>query len=85
MSIRNDVTNRHEDDLWDESMQNEGRVSVLHLVEHLEEICGLPEVTGANVAYASRTAAFLIRALAMQHPEVLDINNAEVPYCKPRR
>lgn len=84
MSIRNDVTGRHEDDLWDESMRNDGQISVKHLIEHLEEICGQASVTGSNVAYASRTAAYLLRTLAMTNPQVLDLEEAKVTYCKPR-
>lgn len=80
MSIRNDATGRHEDDLWDESMQNNGEVQVVHLIEHLEEIVALPDTFGANVANAARTAAFLLRKQGLDGKLDLD---SKVPYCKP--
>jgi hypothetical protein len=85
VSIRNDATGRHEDDLMDEAYQNDGRVSVVHLIEHLEEIVGLPNTFGSNVADSARTAAYLLRTIGMQHPEVLDLQQAEVPLLSPRR
>ena len=80
MSIRNDQTGRHEDDLWDESMAKDGKVSIVNLIEHLEEIVALPDTFGANVANAARSAAFLLRKQGLDGK--LDLY-AETPYCKP--
>ena len=66
MSIRNDQTGRHEDDRMDEAYRNDGRVQIVHMIEHLEEIVGQPSVTGGNVAYAARTAALLLRQLGLE-------------------
>jgi hypothetical protein len=84
MSIVNRATGRHEDDLMDEAARNNGTVSVVHLIEHLEEIIGARDVFGSNAADAARTAAYLLRVIGMQHPEVLDLQNAEVPLLSPR-
>lgn len=42
MSIRNQRTGRHEDDLAAEAYANGGRVSLESLLEHLDEILGDP-------------------------------------------
>lgn len=84
MSIRNQATGRHEDDLMDEAARNGGEVQVVHLVEHLEEIVGAPGVFGSNAADSARTAAFLLRKIGMEHPEALDLYQT-VPLCSPRR
>lgn len=81
MSIRNDQTGRHEDDLWDESMKQDGEVQVVHLIEHLEEIVALPDTFGANVANAARTAAYLLRKQGLDGK--LDLYG-RVVYCTPR-
>ena len=81
MSIRNDQTGRHEDDLWDHSMKQDGKVTVVDLIEHLEEIVALPDTFGANVANAARSAAYLLRKQGLEGK--LDLYD-ETPYCKPR-
>jgi hypothetical protein len=81
VSIRNDQTGRHEDDLWDESMKKDGQVMIVNLIEHLEEIVALPDTFGANVANAARTAAYLLRKQGLDGK--LDLYS-EIPYCIPR-
>lgn len=81
MSIRNDATGRHEDDLMDEAAQNSGDVQVVHLIEHLEEIVALPGTFGSNVANAARSAAFLLRKQGLEGK--LDLYGT-TPYCAPR-
>lgn len=85
MSIRNRQTGRHEDDLAAEAHGNGGMVSVVHLIEHLEEIVGSRDCFGANVADSARTAAYLLRTIGMTYPEALDLQAADVPLCSPRR
>lgn len=82
MSIRNDQTGRHEDDLMDEAHVNGGNVQIVHVIEHLEEIVGLPGVYGSNVADAARTAAFLLRRQGLDGK--LDLYDS-VPLMSPRR
>jgi hypothetical protein len=82
VSIRNDATGRHEDDLMDEAYQNGGKVTVVHLVEHLEEIVGLPNTFGSNVADSARTAAYLLRKLGLEGK--LDLYS-ETELLSPRR
>jgi hypothetical protein len=81
MSIRNDQTGRHEDDLWDESRHKDGKVSIVNLIEHLEQIVALPDTFGSNVANAARTAAFLLRKQGLDGK--LDLYS-EVTYCTPQ-
>ena len=81
MSIRNDQTGRHEDDLWDHAVQQGGEVTVIDLIEHLEEIVALPDIYGSNVANAARSAAFLLRKQGLEGK--LDLYEL-TPYCKPR-
>lgn len=80
MSIRNDRTGRHEDDLWDHSVDKGGQVQIVDLIEHLEEIVALPNVYGSNVANAARSAAFLLRKQGLEGK--LDLYGL-TPYCKP--
>ena len=81
MSIRNDQTGRHEDDLWEHAMKQGGEVTVIDLIEHLEEIVALPGIYGSNVANAARSAAFLLRKQGLEGK--LDLYGL-TPYCKPR-
>lgn len=82
MSIHNQQTGRHEDDLTDEAARNGGNVQVVHLIEHLEEIVGDAPSFGSNVADAARTAAFLLRRAGLNGQ--LDLYDT-VPLMSPRR
>lgn len=77
MSIRNQRTGRHEDDLAAAASRNRGIVGVKELLEHLDECvvdCGF----GANVEDAVATLTETVRQIAAQNSTVLDLENAEV-------
>lgn len=64
MSIRNDRTGRHEDDLYEELVRNEGSVSLEHLIAHLNEcIVEVPAAFGQNVCTPVKMATLLLEEL----------------------
>lgn len=61
MSIRNARTGRHEDDLYAELVQNDGQVTLQHLIEHLNEcIVEVPEAFGSNVTAPVKMATMIL-------------------------
>jgi hypothetical protein len=66
MSIRNDRTGRHEDDLYDE-LRREGAVTLEHLIEHLNEcIVEVPEAFGSNVCAPVKMASMILESLVKE-------------------
>lgn len=63
MSIRNDRTGRHEDDLFDELMLK-GEVPLSHLIEHLNEcVVEVPSAFGTNVCAPVKMATMVLEEL----------------------
>ena len=70
MSIRNDRTGRHEDDLHDELMR-EGSVSIQTLIDHLNEtVVEVPSAFSANVRTPVKMATLALERLI--HAGILD-------------
>jgi hypothetical protein len=80
MSMRNQRTGRHEDDLMDEAARNAGYVTAQSLIEHLEEIVGDAPTFGSNVSNAAKAAARLLRDCEMLHPHDLNLAKLKVRY-----
>lgn len=79
MSIRNQRTRRHEDDLHFAATSHDGWVGLKELLEHLEEtVVEVPEAYGDNVCAPLGALLDNIREVATHNPELVDIDNAEV-------